>query len=618
MKKAFKWLAFLLGGLLILLIVGAAALPFIFPLEKIKDFAAQKLSESLHREVKIDSVAFDLFSGIRLKGLTISERRGYSGQIFVAAESIDLRYAFWPIFSRQLIVKELRLVKPAVYIEKSANGEFNFSDLTQGDDRPKPKVKGKAPAKAPFDLFVTSFSISGGRVVYLDRAAKSKNELKDFNLNISGFELAMIRPIDFKSSAIVVYGGKEIPLGLSARIGLNLPKETIVISNLALSVANETLSGDLSISSWKLAPQLDFVLRSSGLEVDPLLALFSGPSAAPKKKASPGALTATINQAARSIPAKIGLKGSVAASNIRFQGFRVDKIDASLALKQKVASLNLKEVAIYGGTMSGKATINLNVPGLAYAVSDLKLSNFDSTKFVNDLASGLLASLPDSQDLVDKVNGKLDLSLSLSGSGVEPPALLNNLTASGSLSLKNGVLKRLKTIDAIAEKIGATSLKQDLSLNSLSADFSFSKMVASVKGLDLRDNDLNIKFNGGLDLARQVFIAGNRLVLRASPDATKGLSREYNLLRDKDNWLELTLELKGSLKKPLPFPILDKPIDAAVGKVKLKIEAKKVEIENKAKEEAARIEAEAKAKAEEGKKRLAEEAKDQLKKLFNK
>ena len=143
-------------------------------------------------------------------------------------------------------------------------------------------------------------------------------------------------------------------------------------------------------------------------------------------------------------------------------------------------------------------------------------------------------------------------------------------------------------------------------------------MVASVKGLDLRDNDLNIKFNGGLDLARQVFIAGNRLVLRASPDATKGLSREYNLLRDKDNWLELTLELKGSLKKPLPFPILDKPIDAAVGKVKLKIEAKKVEIENKAKEEAARIEAEAKAKAEEGKKRLAEEAKDQLKKLFNK
>src|SRR3989339_177402 len=337
MKKAFKWLAFLLGGLLILLIVGAAALPFIFPLEKIKDFAAQKLSESLHREVKIDSVAFDLFSGIRLKGLTISERRGYSGQIFVAAESIDLRYAFWPIFSRQLIVKELRLVKPAVYIEKSANGEFNFSDLTQGDDRPKPKVKGKAPAKAPFDLFVTSFSISGGRVVYLDRAAKSKNELKDFNLNISGFELAMIRPIDFKSSAIVVYGGKEIPLGLSARIGLNLPKETIVISNLALSVANETLSGDLSISSWKLAPQLDFVLRSSGLEVDPLLALFSGPSAAPKKKASPGALTATINQTARTIPAKIGLKGSVAASNIRFQGFRVDKIDASLALKQKVA-----------------------------------------------------------------------------------------------------------------------------------------------------------------------------------------------------------------------------------------------------------------------------------------
>ncbi|MBU0630055.1 MAG: AsmA family protein [Candidatus Margulisbacteria bacterium] len=617
MKKAIKWFAIFLGGLLILLIIGTVALPFVFPLEKIKDFAAQKISESIHREVKISSVAFDLFSGIRLKGLTISDRPGFSGRSFVAAESIDLRYAFWPLFSRHFVVKELRLVKPVVFIVKSAGGQFNFSDLTQGSGGQKRPSSAKMPAKPPFDLFMTSFSITGGQVVYLDQATKSRNELKSFNLKISGFELALVRPIELQASATVVYNGKEIPLELGAKVGINLPKETIVVSSLAISVANESLTGSAAVSSWKLAPHLEVALLSNGIEIDPLLALVAGPATAPKKKASPGMLTASVNQAARSIPANVSLKGTIAASNIRFQGFKIDKINAALGLKQKVASLDLKELAVYNGSLSGRGTVNLNVPGLSYSVSSLKLSGFDSTRFINDLAVGMLASLPDSRDLVDKVYGKLDLDLSLSGAGVEAPALLNNLTANGSFSLNNGALKRLKTIDAIAEKIGASSLKQDLSLQSLSADFSLNKMVVRLKDLNLRDNDLNIKFNGGADLARQVFVEGNRLVLRASPSATRELSREYNLLRDKDNWLELTLELKGSLKKPIPFPILDKPIEAVVGKVKLKVEAKKVELENKAKEEATRLGAEAKAKAEEEKKRLAEEAKNQLKNLFN-
>ena len=53
-----------------------------------------------------------------------------------------------------------------------------------------------------------------------------------------------------------------------------------------------------------------------------------------------------------------------------------------------------------------------------------------------------------------------------------------------------------------------------------------------------------------------------------------------------------------NLKKPIPYPVLDKPIEKAVGKIKLKIEARKVEIE------------------EEAKKKLEEEAEKKLKELF--
>ena len=102
---------------------------------------------------------------------------------------------------------------------------------------------------------------------------------------------------------------------------------------------------------------------------------------------------------------------------------------------------------------------------------------------------------------------------------------------------------------------------------------------------------------------------GNRLSLRLSPDATKGLAKEFSLFRDKDGWFELTVEMTGSLTKPVPKPILDKPIEQALGKIKLKIEAKEVEIKQQ-------VQTEIDKKAEAAKKTIEDEAKKKLKELI--
>ncbi|MBU0502504.1 MAG: hypothetical protein KJ811_04575, partial [Candidatus Margulisbacteria bacterium] len=133
--------------------------------------------------------------------------------------------------------------------------------------------------------------------------------------------------------------------------------------------------------------------------------------------------------------------------------------------------------------------------------------------------------------------------------------------------------------------------------------------VLDISNFDLKESDLQAKFRGSLDLKNLKYVPGNRLDLQASPNATKGLAREYDLLRNEQGWLEITLELTGDLKKPFPKPILEKPIEKAVGKVKLKIEAKKIEIEEQAKEEAQK-------QVDEQKEKLKEEAAKQLKNLI--
>ena len=56
----------------------------------------------------------------------ISLRLIFTDKPFISADAIELRYAFWPIFQRQLIIKEIRLVKPEILVEKSKYGSFNY------------------------------------------------------------------------------------------------------------------------------------------------------------------------------------------------------------------------------------------------------------------------------------------------------------------------------------------------------------------------------------------------------------------------------------------------------------------------------------------------------------
>ncbi|MFA5113218.1 MAG: AsmA family protein [Candidatus Margulisiibacteriota bacterium] len=609
LKKTLKWAGIAAGGLLLLLVIGIVALPFVFPLEKIKDFAVAKISETIHREVKIDKVSFDLFSGIKLQGLYVGNRPGFAKQPFVTADAIELRYAFWPLFSRQVIIKEIALVKPQILVEKNARGEFNFSDMVAGNGKPAAKQPDKPAAKPPFDLFVSSFSIKNAKLTYADRAAGTVNEVKNFNLKVGGFELALVKPIDLAASAVATYQGKEIPLSLGGQIGVSLASETINVKNLTLSIAGESLSAGAAVSGWRKAPRLNATISSQKFNVDPLLAIFAGAAKTPSAKPKPGELTKMVNGLTAAIPRNVSANVNLDVANLTFQKFKVDKIDASLGLANKVATVKLKGVKIYEGLLSGNLQANLNTPGLAYEVKDLRLSGFNASPFSNAVVETFLTGMPDSKDLVNKVYGTLDISTSLTGRGVEPDAIMSNLNLHGSLVLKNGELKRLKTLAEIGKTLKSTSLQQDLKFGALYTAFSFANRVVTAKALKVEEADFKLYFNGGADLKSLKWVPGNKLTLKLAPHLTKDLPREYSIFKDAKGWFELSFEMTGDLKKPFPKPILDKPLEVLTEKVKAKIEAKKVEIVESAKTEVA-------TKAAEVKKELEEKAKGAIKDLL--
>ena len=201
------------------------------------------------------------------------------------------------------------------------------------------------------------------------------------------------------------------------------------------------------------------------------------------------------------------------------------------------------------------------------------------------------------------------------------PDILANAVANGSFSIKRGELKRLKTLAEVGKVLKSTTLQEDIKFGDLSAGFAYKNKVVTIKDLKLDNPEIKLGFNGGVDIGKLAWVPDNRLTLKLSPALGKDLPKEFSIFKDEKGWLELTFEMTGQLKKPIPRPILEKPLETAVGKLKLKIEAKKVEIEQQAKQELASKEAEAKKALEEKaaaeKQRLQEEAKQKLKGLFH-
>jgi uncharacterized protein involved in outer membrane biogenesis len=603
MKKLLKWAGVTTVILFILLIVGIIALPLVFPLEKIKDFATAKLSETIHRDVKIEKVSFNLFSGIKLKGLTISQRAGQAKTPFIKADSINLRYAFWPLFTRQIIIQEIALVKPEILIEKTG-GQFNFSDLTTMTKTTQPP---KPAAKPPFDLFISSFTIKSGKIIYVDHNNKTTSEIKNFNFSLSGFALALVKPINLSASADLIYQGKTVPLSLAGQIAVDISNEIVKIPNLSFNLAGEKAALSATIANLRTGPEVKFNLSSTKLTIDPLLAIFASAGTTKQPKAQPGELTKMIAQLTAAISGKLQVNGEADLNNLTFQGFKVETINLSLKLANKVLTVDLNKVNFYHGLLTGNFNADLNALGLSYG-GKLALTNFEAHPFANSVVETFLTKLTDYKELLNKVYGTIDLNLTLSGRGVEVSDIMANANASGSFSLKNGELKKLKIMESLAAQLKSPALKQDLQVSELSSNFTFRDQLITLAKLTLRDHDLNVFFAGGLDLKSQKYVAGNRLTLKGSPSLTKDLPKEYNLLRDNKGWLAVTFELKGSLKMPIPTPILDKPIEAAVGKLKIKVEAAKVEVQQKAQQaidqESVRLQDEAKQKLQDEAKKL--------------
>jgi type II secretion system protein N len=148
--QKFGRLAFIfIGGLLILGAVLFLALNLYVQSQGTQARIQQELRQRFGATLKIGRMSVTPWSGLKLSGITIAQgTTGTSGN-FLEAKNFGLRIAFFSLFSRRLVIKEVSLVNPSVVWPQNSDGKWRLPDLRRERPEDIPNIAAKSGNSSP-------------------------------------------------------------------------------------------------------------------------------------------------------------------------------------------------------------------------------------------------------------------------------------------------------------------------------------------------------------------------------------------------------------------------------------------------------------------------------------
>ncbi len=334
-------------------------------------------------------------------------------------------------------------------------------------------------------------------------------------------DASMARPVEGLGGTLMVDGPRAEWNDFTARFG------------------RSSLHGKLSVEDY-LKPRVGLTLTSPRLDFNEILATLlpagSQPARAPSLAAPPAAPTGGL------LPDVRG-RGTLTVKAVRFQTFDLSEVRASVSLERGLLALQDLTADFYGGTVKGKAGVDL-----AHAVPDYTLGvRLDRI----DVAPLLAAYDPAIKDLL---RGRFAGNLDLVSTGLEMQPILQNAKGGGEVRMTEGSITSfsvLKQLAALLEMAGGKGIGRDeTAFESLSAHLEIAGGKARTEDLALHSSDLDLLGRGyvGLDATLDLGVTA-----RFSLESTQGMlakTSRLGVFADKDGRLTVKFGLTGNLASP--------------------------------------------------------------------
>ena len=146
MQKLGRLILILIGGLLILGAVVLLAVNLYVQSQGTQARIQRELRQRFRANLNIGRISVTPWSGVKLSGITIAQGAAGGGN-FLEAENFGLRIAFFSLFSKRLVFKEVSLIKPNVVWPQNPDGKWKLPDLRA--ERPQKKRANRPVVETP-------------------------------------------------------------------------------------------------------------------------------------------------------------------------------------------------------------------------------------------------------------------------------------------------------------------------------------------------------------------------------------------------------------------------------------------------------------------------------------
>jgi AsmA protein len=280
MSKTYKWLAAILGGLLLLFLVLVLFVRFYLTGELIAAWIEPPMEKYLHRNVTLADARVG-FRGFEVDGLVVHQQG--SSTPLLMGEKVELRWRFKELLKGRIVIHTLVFTRPEITLIRYEDGKLNIADLLPKQADPNIEEYSSKHARknhAGVPLLISLLSMEDGHLSFVDRSQNPQATLEIKNLKSRINDFSVSAPIPFQIEGQIVGTGEGSlavkgtynPVGENLEGNLTLKEVDLVkISPFIAREHSEVIQrGTLNLETSLSAEGFDHFVAQGSLNLDKL------------------------------------------------------------------------------------------------------------------------------------------------------------------------------------------------------------------------------------------------------------------------------------------------------------------------------------------------------------
>ncbi|MEW6619236.1 MAG: AsmA family protein [bacterium] len=316
---------------ILILVLGAIILPFItISSPQLTKFISNQLEKNLARKVEIGRLKIGILTGIELHDVVVFNKSGFKSKALIENKRLILKYRFFPLLKRQLIVTNLLFIEPTIFIERNKSNRWNFTDLLKKNTYKREKEAGN------FSFQIDKIRVKKGSIYFLDEgiSPKLKTSIEKIDIQIDGLN-KRDGIIGFRVRAGEI-GGRRINLKLGGGVEVDLDSGVIEIVTATFTLADlkAELEGGLKDEL------INITLKTNEFSIANIIRLIPFPDIEKLKLAGKSKINVSLNSR---LNENLQVLGRVILKNgkVEYEGVRNGIKDINLDLQFTEDDMNL-------------------------------------------------------------------------------------------------------------------------------------------------------------------------------------------------------------------------------------------------------------------------------------